>query len=97
MKRRIRISSRAIRQIDRASAWWRKNRHKAPDAFDRDVDEALELIRDRPDIGQLVRSVPGMRRLWLERIRYYIYYSVRNDIVDVVAVWHASRRQPRRL
>jgi plasmid stabilization system protein ParE len=97
VKRRIRISSLAIRQFDRASAWWRRNRHKAPDALDVDFDEGLEVIRENPDIGRPVPARPGMRRLWLERIRYYIYYRVRpeDDIVEVTAFWHASRRPPR--
>ena len=86
-----------MRQIDRAASWWRRHRDKAPDAFDLDVDEALEVIRERPTIGRPVPKRPGMRRYWLERIRYYIYYSVRDqsDIVDMVALWHTSRRPPR--
>jgi plasmid stabilization system protein ParE len=51
---RIRISARAARQADRASAWWRQNREKAPDAFDDALDDALRLIRLNPGIGQVL-------------------------------------------
>ena len=38
----------------------------------------------------------GIRRMLLERIRYYIYYRILpvGDI-EVICVWHASRRPPR--
>jgi len=32
----------------------------------------------------------------LERIRYYIYYRISaRDDVEIISVWHASRRPPR--
>ena len=79
-------------QIDRAAVWWRKNRDKAPDAFDHDTDEAIRLLRSNPLIGQRVRLRKPARRLWLERIRFYLYYRVEGDIVEIIAVWHGSRR-----
>ena len=30
----------------------------------------------------------------LERVRYYVYYRVLDEIVEVISVWHASRRPP---
>ncbi len=37
----------------------------------------------------------GVRRLFLGRIRYYIYYRVTVESIDVLALWHASRgKQP---
>ncbi|HUR82089.1 MAG TPA: type II toxin-antitoxin system RelE/ParE family toxin [Thermoanaerobaculia bacterium] len=88
---RVRISSLAMAQLDRGAAWWRKNRDKAPDAFDHDTDEAFRLLRTNPLIGQRVRLRRPARRLWLERIRFYIYYRVKGDIIEIIAVWHASR------
>ncbi len=98
MKRRIRISNAAAAQIDVASAWWRKHRDKAPDAFDEDIDDALQLLRSEPGIGSAVRGRrAGIRRLWLDRIRYFIYYrELEPDLIEILAVWHGSRKsQPR--
>jgi plasmid stabilization system protein ParE len=77
--------------MDRASAWWRKNRHKAPTAFDDDTDDGIRRIRLDPSIGQRVQLRKPARRLWLERIRYYIYYRENGDIIEILAVWHGSR------
>jgi plasmid stabilization system protein ParE len=91
---RLRISLRAAQQIDAASAWWRKHRHKAPEALDDDVAEAFELIRENPGVGTLVRRRPRhVRKIYLERVGYFLYYAEPIDgIIEVGALWHASRR-----
>jgi plasmid stabilization system protein ParE len=33
----------------------------------------------------------GVRRLVLYKIRYYLYYRLSGDTVDVLALWHTSR------
>lgn len=99
MKFRLRISSRAWSEIDRASKWWRRNRDKAPQAFDEDLDAALERIRSDPGIGRRIhaRRRADVRALWLDRIGYFVYYSVSGDVVEIAAVWHASRGSRPRL
>ncbi len=82
-----------MRDIDRASAWWKRNRDKAPRAFDEDVDAALAFLRTHPHAGTPYRGrASGIRSLWLDRIGYFIYYRQRaNDVIEVVRLWHASR------
>ena len=93
MKKRLRASRRVWAQLDRASKWWRRNRDKAPDAFDSDMADAFEQIRLNTDAGTPVRSRRGgVRALWLERLRYFVYYRVVDDeTVELLAVWHAAR------
>jgi plasmid stabilization system protein ParE len=80
-----------------ARAWWRRNRDKAPSAFDDDLDDAFAKILDQPFNGTEGRDRRGRhyRRILVERIRYYIYYRVTDETVEVLTVWHASRRPPR--
>ena len=33
----------------------------------------------------------GVRRVTLSRIRYYLYYRVADDALQVLALWHTSR------
>ncbi len=93
MKYRVRFSNRGWAQIDRASIWWRKHRDKAPNAFDEDVDEAIDLLRVTPHTGVIVRSRHGtVRALWLERIGYFLYYRILDDgTVEILRFWHGSR------
>lgn len=96
MIREIVFHRRARRELVAASRWWSRHRDKAPDAFDEDLRETWQLIEHSPHIGQAIRAKrPGVRRVLMERVRYYVYYYVRDEIIEVISVWHASRRPPR--
>ncbi len=87
---------RADRQIRAARRWWLQNRNKAPEAFDEDLDRAYDLILHAPYAARSVRIRYGrVRRLTIERIRYYLYYRVHPDRIEVISLWHTSRRPPR--
>ena len=90
---KVRITKRAQAQIDRAALWWDDNRPLAPGAFDEDLAEAFLLLSAETGVGAPVPNAraEGVRRLHLARIRYHLYYRVRNDQVEVLALWHASR------
>jgi len=94
--RRLIVTPRAQRQIARARAWWLKNRDKAPEAFDEELERAYALLLDRPMVGRRVhtRRRGGARVITLDRIRYHLYYEIRDDVV-ILLLWHASRRPPR--
>ena len=89
----LHVSRRAAREIERVVEWWAVNRPAAPGAVRQDVKAALDLLLVQPDIGAIVEqaSSPGVRRFYLERIRYWVYYRVRQNRLEVVSVWHASR------
>lgn len=90
---RVRITKRAQGQIDRAALWWDENRPLAPEAFDEELSKAVSLVGLQPGIGAPVVNAraEGVRRLHLARIRYFLYYRVRNDQVEVLTIWHTSR------
>jgi plasmid stabilization system protein ParE len=89
----VRVTRRAQAQIDRAARWWDENRERAPEAFDEDLSKAFSLLSAEPRIGVRVSNarLEGVRRIHLARIRYYLFYRVRSDAVEVLALWHASR------
>jgi plasmid stabilization system protein ParE len=93
----IKVSARALAEIERAGSWWAENRQSAPGAIRQDVAEILSLLAEQPGIGAPARRsrIRGMRRVILPRIRYYLYYRVAGDALEVMAFWHVSRgRQP---
>jgi plasmid stabilization system protein ParE len=89
----VRVTKRAQAQIDRAAKWWDENRDLAPEAFDEDLAKAFLLLSAEPRIGAPASGAraQGVRRLHLARIRYHLYYRVREGVVEVLALWHASR------
>ena len=44
--RKIRVSQRALSQIEEAAEWWALNRPSAPNAIHQDVAEMLDVLLD---------------------------------------------------
>jgi plasmid stabilization system protein ParE len=93
MALRIKISLRAASQVRRAAEWWEQNRPAAPGAIRADFGEAVALLAEQPGVGAKYEGAraPGVRRLFLSRVGYFIYYKVENGTLHVLALWHASR------
>ena len=97
MALRVKVSARAASQIRKAAEWWAENRPAAPGAVRIDIGEALALLAQQPGFGTAYEGTraKGVRRLLVGRIRYYIYYRVALEALEVLAVWHVSRgKQP---
>jgi plasmid stabilization system protein ParE len=90
--RAVEVSPRAAREIDRVEEWWWEHRPKAPGAVADDLASAFELLAERAEIKAPVAS-RGIRRLYLSRIRYYLYYRIRDERGRRA---FALARQPRR-
>lgn len=92
---RVEISDLAMAQIRAAEEWWRKNRPKAPNAVREELERAAVLISLQRESGALARNVllPGVRRIHLTRIRYYLFYRVETDpeAIEILGLWHSSR------
>jgi plasmid stabilization system protein ParE len=98
MALRVKISARAAAQTRRAADWWLQNRPAAPGAVAKDVGESVALLAEQPGIGAKYEGArtPDVRRLFLGRIGYFVYYRVNGGTLEVLALWHASRgEQPR--
>jgi plasmid stabilization system protein ParE len=76
--RRLIVEPRAEREIAVASRWWHRNRQKAPSAFDDDIAAAIDEVRIEPGLGVSITGTrrANVRRVTLQRVRYYIYYRV---------------------
>ena len=94
----IRVSPKALAQIEEAVEWWADNRPSAPNAIRDDVAQILTILANQPGVGAPTRHtrVQGVRRVTLARVRYYLYYRTSGGVLEVLAFWHTSRgRQPR--
>jgi plasmid stabilization system protein ParE len=91
----VHATSLAARHIREAEEWWRDNRSAAPNAFRLEIQRAFALIAEQPRIGSVAMNVrlPGVRRIYLPKIRYHRYYHLigSSDRVEVIALWHAQR------
>ena len=89
----MRFSPHSFRQIDAADSWWIENRPANPHLFLAELQTALKQIQRFPTIFADLKDnrVPGLRRLLMSRTRYYVYWTVSNDAIEILAVWHTSR------
>ncbi len=97
MPLRVRIAARAAKQVREAAKWWLENRPGAPGAIAADFAQAITLAAHHPAIGAECAGsrTPGVRRLFLNRVGYFVYYMADDDVLKVLAFWHASRdRRP---
>jgi plasmid stabilization system protein ParE len=89
----VEVTPLAAIQIEAAATWWAKNRPAAPDAIRVDFQEDTALLSHQREVGAKSSTAryPDLRRLYLSRVRYHIYYRVQPEVVVVLAFWHASR------
>ena len=59
------------------------------------VLDAVEQLADQPGLGRPGR-VPGTRELIDPKTRYIVPYRVRGETVEILRVFHTSRRLPNR-
>ncbi|MDP2832839.1 MAG: type II toxin-antitoxin system RelE/ParE family toxin [Pseudomonadota bacterium] len=69
---------------------------KNPDAADamlQNIRSSVSLLAQQPGVGRPGR-VPGTRELVIQRYPYLIPYRVRGDVLEVLRVFHTSRKPP---
>ena len=88
-----RIKARAKREIAKAAEWWAENRLAAPGAVRKDIEQALAVLIEQPGLGTKVETGRPIqvRRFFLDRTKYFLYYRVRGEELEVLALWHSSR------
>lgn len=87
---RIRFRSRAAEQIREADAWWREHRSRT-ELLQQELRRALTFLRETPHAGAQASQWPHVRRFYLRRVGYFIYYRIGEEYVDVLAFWHEAR------
>src|SRR5262245_10648613 len=91
------LSPRAQSQLATIHDWWRENRPIAPTLFIDEFDALVAELLAGDFRGAKYAVDPAARRVLLARCRYHVYYDVNEarGVVEIVAIWHASRgRRP---
>ena len=80
-------------QIGEIDRWWREHRPAAPELFVEELAAGFDLLASAPYAGRRYTHfrVREVRRILLRSTGYHVYYTVRDKVVVVLAVWSASR------
>lgn len=73
-----------------AAAWYERRRAGLGSEFLAAIDDALARIAERPQAFRVV--TPRIRRARLRRFPYGVFFTLREDRVEVLAVHHARRK-----
>ena len=60
------------------------------------IVRAVSLLKDHPGLGRTGR-VPGTRELVVPKTPFIVPYRVKDDTVQILRVYHASRIWPDRM
>ena len=92
---RVRWLRTALRNLDEEADHIAADNPAAARLVVRRVMQAVAMLAEQPGLGRPGR-VPGTRELMVPRTRYIVPYRVRGDVVEVLRVFHTSRRLPSR-
>jgi len=92
---RVRWLRTALRNLEDEAAYIATDDPEAARVVVHRVLEAVDALADQPGIGRPGR-VPGTRELVVRKTRYIVPYRVNGDVVEVLRVFHTSRRLPTR-
>lgn len=90
---RVRWLRKALRNLDEEAAYIANDDSAAARIVVERVLNAVAMLAQQPDMGRPGR-VPGTRELVVQRTRYIVPYRVRGDAVEILRVFHTSRRLP---
>src|SRR3954465_14322008 len=89
MKRRFRLTRRAFNDLATAQDWYHNRDPKLADLLLIDVYETANRIAEHP--GRFPEVDAGTRATLCRQFPYRLYYEMRDDVVVVKAIYHASR------
>ena len=92
---RFRWLRKALRNLDDEAAHIAAEDPAAARLVVKRVLDAVAMLEEQPGLGRPGR-VPSTRELVVAKTRYIVPYRVRGKVVELLRVFHTSRRLPDR-
>jgi plasmid stabilization system protein ParE len=90
---RVRWLRKALRNLDDEATYIATDDAAAARLVVKRVLDAVSSLAEQPGLGRPGR-VPGTRELIVAKTRYIVPYRVRGETVEILLVFHTSRRLP---
>jgi toxin ParE1/3/4 len=81
---RLKFSSRALREIGEAREWYELQNLGLGEEFIAAMELQIKRLEQAPLLYAEV--IPGVRRAFLPRFPYGLFYAVQDDLVHILAV-----------
>ena len=89
-------SARAVRHLTRLRAVIARDRPVAAESVAATILDRVDRLALHPGLGRAGR-VPGTRELVVQGTPYVVPYRVRDDRLEIIAVFHGRQQWPERL
>ena len=86
---RLKISSRALREIGDAQEWYELQSPGLGEEFIRSIELQLKHLEQTPLLYAEV--IPKVRRALLPRFPYGIFFALQDNVIFILAVIHDAR------
>ena len=93
---RVRWLAQALRNLDDEASFIAQDDAKAAQHVVQRILDSIAMLPEQPGIGHPGR-VPGTRELIVLKTRYIVPYRVQGQTIEILRVFHTSRRPPTRL
>ena len=90
---KIRWTTPASSELNAATLYFLEFAPFAAADFVNAIERALVQLRQQPYSAQETEK-PSIRRIYVRRFRYLIFYAVEGDEVVILHIRHAARRWP---
>ena len=92
---RVKWLRKALLNLDEEASYIASDDSAAASAVVTRIFEAVSTLVEQPNLGRSGR-VPGTRELVVPNTRFIVPYRVRRETVELLRVFHSSRRPPKR-
>jgi toxin ParE1/3/4 len=89
----LKFSTRALREIGEAQEWYELQSPGLGEEFIAAMELQLKRLEQAPLLYAEV--IPRVRRALLPRFPYGLFYAVRGNLVNILAVLHDARKPSR--
>mgnify|MGYP001034219991 CR=1 FL=1 len=97
MSIKVEIQPEAHEQLAALDQWWRTHRPAAPTLVLDELERAIGLLKDNPEIGRNYThgGLSNIRYLRLRKTPYLLYYHYESggDAVTIVSAWSGARHR----
>lgn len=90
---RVRWLRKALRNLDDEANFIAADSPQAAQLVVQRVLDAVAMLPEQPGMGR-PGQVPGTRELVVLKTRYIVPYRVRGQTIEILRVFHTSRRLP---
>jgi toxin ParE1/3/4 len=90
---RLRYTDPASFELEQSVSYFIEQAPASAADFADSIDAAVALLLDNPYSAQET-DMPGIRRAYVRRFRYNVFYTIEGDEIVILHIRHAARRWP---